>query len=688
MRSILKRSASILVALFLVQPVRGVNPERATARFDILIAGGSSSGVSAAIAAARLGVKVALLEDTPVLGGMLSNGICNIDGFSLEALSGIFEEFRLQVKEYYSEQARLDPFFRPKTRHYYADGRSYDANEVWEGGAWEPHVAQEIFRKMIRPYPNLTVFYRTWVTDVVTKEHRIQAVQTQNEAGERMTVQAQVFIDTTHEGDLAALAGAGFRIGREARSSLEPHAGQIFFFGATGEMLPGSTGRQDRGIPSYGLRLTLKQFPKGSKNHILASAPPGYASNEFAQAPDVLSPQLPNGKVEMNVNPIGNELQRVNWNWPEASWQERRQLFDLYRNRALSFLFYLQHVRNREDLGLPEDEYQDHEGIPYRLYVREARRIEGETLMTEADINPFLNDQGRLPNRPDSIAIGHYAIDAKMVQSKSDFASPDKGDGDLFLSTCVAPYQIPYGAILPRNVDNLLVPTALSATHIAFSAIRLDPVWSVLGQAAGIAGALAVRQQASLRTLPLSDIQKEELRQHVKLAFYWDLPVQSPYFVPVQRLTLADVLNGYPDQMFRAESTLTRAQAAVLVTKAFHIWPSVTDVHFSDVKPKHWAFQAIETLYDGRALRAFGFEPRWLSVRHYGAELAWFKRNEESLAFHPDATVTGSQFNELLAMIGHPAPGASGEKPINRGQATATIAAILDSQPHTKGELR
>lgn len=610
-------ASAVLLFFLLVTPSLRAG-DTAAEEFDIVVVSGSSGGFGAALAAGRLGARVALIEDTPVLGGMLSNGVSNIDTYSYESLSGIFEEFRERVKAYYRPVFETDPVFRnPKPHPQDHVGRQ--SNAPWEGGRWEPHVAAQIFREMLASVPNVEVYYNTWATGVLMQGNRITGVLTEDRSGTRRRFLARVVIDATHEADVAAWAGVPYRVGREARSPREPHAGAIYYFNGTGEIMEGSSGRQDQAVVSYGLRLCIRHYaPEEGDSHILREPPPGYDPENYRLAGFGNSLTMPGRKSEMNANPAGNELQGVNWRWPEASRAERLKLYELYRNHALGFLYYVQHVRGWSHMGLPRDEFTDNGNVPYRVFVREARRIEGEATMDEADVNPFILGRGLTPEvRPDSIAIGHYAIDSKPVLPKTDASTPEKGAGDFFLANVAMPFQVPYGAIVPRRVEGLLVPVALSATHVAFSAVRMDPTWMVLGQAAGTAAALAIRSHVDVRRLPVDVLQAELLRQKVRLMFFWDVPLDHPAFAAIQELSVAGVLRGYPDRLFRPDEALSRAEAAALLTRALEIWPSVSDLHFRDVPWTHWAVRDVETLFDHRLLGAFGIEPRWPAAGAY-----------------------------------------------------------------------
>jgi hypothetical protein len=672
--------------------------DRSEKQYDVVVVGGSSAGVGAALGAGRLGARVALIEDTAALGGMLANGICNIDAYSIESLSGVFEEFRQGIIEHYRPAFDVDPFFStpPDQLLDHVDGRSGQANPVLGGGNWEPHVADAVFKKMVAEVPCIDVYYMRFATDVIKNGSRLVGVVTERSAGphayaekvegERITFLGNAFVDATHEGDIAAWAGAPYRLGREARSRLEPHAGDITFFNGTGEIIGGS-GRQDEAIVSAGIRITAQIDPPPNGHSGPLTPPSGYEPARYEHAPSssvFTLVTVPNGKSEINANPVGNELQELAWAWPEADRAERRRLYGVFREHALGFLYHLQVAEGADRIALPADEFVENGNIPYRLFIREARRIVGEETMTEADVNPFLTSNSLIPPlRTDSIAIGHYVIDVKPVRSKIDMSTPDKGPGDFFLHNCSTAFQVPYGCIVPQEVDGLLVPTALSATHVAFSAVRMDPTWTVVGQAAGVAAALSVRGGVGVRELPIESLQRELIAQSVKLAFYWDISVHHPAFSAVQRLSVRGALSGRPDRTVRPDETLSRAELAELVYHAFELWPSVSEAHFTDVPFDHWAFRYIETLFDNRALEPFGVNPLWPEQGPYDASRhAWFNNQDHDRfgQFLPDVGVTGAELLGVLKAIGEPDVGLPAHKDgcdtVTRGEAFELVAGV------------
>ena len=645
-------------------------------KFDVVIVSGSSSGVGAAIGAARLGVSVALIEDTPTLGGMLANGIGNTDSYSVEAQSGVFREFTDRVKEYYRPIMATDPLFKQHIPRYLPPALLYTRTNLVhhsgplttsgvmdpdEGGRWEMKVADKIFKEMIAAFPNIKVFYQRHATRVIKEGNRVIGVETYagtkpyayapSEPGTGIIFYGDVIIDATHEGDIAAWAGVPYRVGREARSRLEPHAGSIYFFDQTGEILPGSTGQQDRGVMSYGHRLFLQNYSeKDFPAHELTSPPPDYDRNAYLHSAFDTSPYNPNGKVEMNMYPFGNELQEINWTWAEASRAERERQYEMLKNHALGFLYYIQHERGKR-AGLPADEFTDNGNVPYRVYVRVARRIVGGYTMNEADINPYILGYGLIqPIKRDAIAVGHYPLDAKPSYLKTELSMPDKGNGDFYINA-TQPFQVPYRSILPNNVEGLLVPTAISATHVAFTAIRLDPCWTVMGQAAGVAAALSAKQHVSVREVPVGLVQRELLKQKCELMFYWDLPLDHSAFRAVEWLSVHEAVQGYPDRLFRPDQNLTRTEMARMVVNGLDVWPSVSNAHFTDVPYEAEGFREIETLYDNQALGIFGIKPLWTEYGSWDRKPGKNVSYDQELGFVPFHPAEPVKWKELVDVI-------------------------------------
>ena len=499
----------------------------ATVAFDVVIVQASTGGVAAAIEAGRRGLKVALVEPTTRLGGMAVNGLSATDLRKPQYASGFFVRFRDRVKALYA-----------------AEGI------VTDGTKYEPRVAHQAMKSLLYEAPNVTVWRRSRLAAVravpaqpESDRRRVKAVDVEElnaegrPTGKRARLTAKVFIDATDCGDLAAWAGAPYRLGREPRSAQEPHNGVIYYDRAHDAPLPGSTGRGDRRIQAYGYLLVVKDYGPGV-DKTLPQAPPGYRPVEFVHSPGwrdswaFTSGTMPGSKYELNQHPQGGDIQAVNYGYPEAGYAERARLEQLYRNHVLGYLYYLQTVLGQKSLGLPDDEYRDSGGFPPLLYVREGRRILGEQLPVEADIS-----NARDITRPESIGLGDYPMDSHAVRPKTNWTTPDMGEGEWWLPQHTPWHQLPLGVIVPQRLDNVFVTTAVSSTHVSFGTYRLEPVRMAFGQAAGIAAAISIRTGRIGREVPARQVQ-DELLPHIANVNA-DPTVQLSYF--------ADVRPGHPD---------------------------------------------------------------------------------------------------------------------------------------------
>ena len=310
--------------------------------------------------------------------------------------------------------------------------------------------------------------------------------------GRRAELRAKVFVDATDCGDIAAWAGAPFRLGREARSRREPHNGVIYYDRANDRTLPGSTGAADHRIMAYTYLLTVKDYGAGADKTI--PKPPGYRKEDFIHSPAwkqswaVTAGRMPGNKLELNQHPEGGDIQEINYKYPVAGYRERDRIEALYRNHVLAYLYYIQTELGQKQVGLPDDEYRDTGGFPPLLYVREGRRIIGDQLPDETDIT----GAGAF-TRPESIGIGDYPMDSHAVRPKTNWTTPDMGEGEWWLYRETPVHQLPIGVMIPRTLDNLFVTSAVSSTHVSFGTYRLEPVRMAFGQAAGIAAELCIR---------------------------------------------------------------------------------------------------------------------------------------------------------------------------------------------------
>lgn len=495
-------------------------------RYDVIVYGATASGVMAAIAAAEENASVLLIEPGRHLGGMVSGGLSHTDFGDRAVIGGYALEFYRRVGEYY-------------------DRPTY----FWRGP--EPRVAEDILREWLDS-AGVDVEYGLRIDDAEISDRRIRRVVMDD--GSSYT--AEVFIDAGYEGDLMARSGVSYTFGREGRDVYdESWAGRLpilpdrhqftvgvspFASGSSDELLPlikpepmVEVGEGDRGIQAYGFRLLLTRRPD---LRIPFPRPDGYDPGQFelmrrlldrqgdqlnARYFFTLRPNLPNEKAEINsVGPISlNVLDGTGWKYPDADYPQRDEIWAHHLHYAQSLMYFMandpsvpEHIRSEvAEWGLSSDEFVDTEHWPHQLYVRTGRRIIGEHVMTQHDLEVDTL-------KYDAIGMGSYNIDVREVQrswiwmSRFPELHPEVYN-EGYLSIPVSPYQIPYRSILPKSqeVENLLVPVCLSSSHVANASIRMEPQYMILGQAAGAAAALAVRDDVAVQHVGIPELQRRLL---------------------------------------------------------------------------------------------------------------------------------------------------------------------------------
>ena len=512
---------------------------------EVVIYGGTPGGIAAAVAAARLGGEVTLVEYVNDIGGVPASGLGKSDIENRAMIGGIFKEFVARVHEYY-------------VKTYGADHENTQL--CHEGYYSEPHVAESVLESMLAQEPKIALLKGWRLASARVESDTLTAIGIVNRgSGEPREVMAKVFIDATYEGDLYAAAGAEFRLGRESRDEFgEPHAGVVYFDYQTHEFLPGTTGEADDRLPAYTYRLCLTKDPENAQR--MTEPPPGYDRSEYLgyfddlnagrlAGPKVFKPgrgynpahfgtlvralsvtDVPNGKTDVNINPrpLGFPFPEENRGYIEGDDATRQRIAARHRNLALGLLWFLQtdpevpeaHRALANELHLPKDEFTDNGHFPWQLYVREGRRLVGEYTLTEHDIT----GKGQEPkHHPDTIAVGEFPIDSFPCRKRQP-GDTVVLEGYLgMLDYITRPYEIPYRIMVPKKIDGLIVPVAASTTHVAFSSIRMEPTWMCLGQAAGVAAHLAIKEGVAPRKAPASEMQAMLREQNAVL----DLPKQT-----------------------------------------------------------------------------------------------------------------------------------------------------------------
>jgi hypothetical protein len=516
-------SPFIALALLTATALVHAQPLPASARsLDVVVYGGTAGGVITAVTAAREGATVALLEPRDHLGGMVSGGLGWTDYGKKDVIGGASLEFFERV------------------------GRKYGSPVQWH---IEPHVAESVFRELVAE-AGVQVFYRHRLREkggVATSGGRITAVTMENGA----TFTAKVFVDATYEGDLMAQSGVAYTWGREAASEYgESLAGvrdrtpkhqfqlEISPYDERGRLLPEIAGAKreadgaaDRKVQAYNFRVCMTQTPA---NRVPFPRPAGYsaaryallgrllaatdrvkreaaASGAIADKPqggdpmfrlkqpwslwDVMKPDpIPNGKTDTNNNgPFSTDFIGGSYDYPEGSYATRERVWRAHADYVQGFFYFLEHdpqspAALRQIMstwGLCRDEFTDTANWPHQLYVREARRMVGEYVMSQRDIQTELT-------KPDPIGMGSYNSDSHNVQRLVNAEGFVENEGDMQVP--VQPYQIPYRVMLPKKAQaaNLLVPVCFSATHVAYSTLRMEPQYMIIGHAAGIAAKMAI----------------------------------------------------------------------------------------------------------------------------------------------------------------------------------------------------
>jgi len=538
--------------------------------FDVVIVGGTPGGITAAIGAARGGCSVALLDRTAHVGGLPANGLGATDIATRGCTGGLFLEFVQRIRAHYvctygekSEQVRT----------------------CSDGYHFEPSVAEKVFAAMLAEHPSIAVRrmrqFDAQPGNVTLENGRPVAIRVLNrETNAIETYRGKVFVDATYEGDLAAASGAPWRTRREGRAEYhEPLAGRVYkaWRSRPDEVGEGSTGEGDDVIQAYNYRLCLTADPK---NRLPVERPATYRRDEFASlAADLEQGRyagtpsneaeldgigrivnmvfLPNGKTDSNNQHlafISTDLPEENYPWPTADWAWRDRFALRLREYTLGLLYFAQNDESlpkefREKAsryGLAKDEYTDNGNFPRQVYVREGRRIEGEHLFTAHDSIP-VQPGARPPLHASSITASHYAIDSHAVRKRE----PDRVHLDGFLSYPTLPYTVPYGTIVPKKVEQLLTPVPVSATHLGFGTLRMEPCWMALGQAAGVAAALSIRSAKTVREIDVATLQDELLAQKAILIYFKDVPPTHPHFAALQRAGLRGLLTDWqakPDE--------------------------------------------------------------------------------------------------------------------------------------------
>ena len=519
-----------------------------TMTYDVVVYGGTSAGIIAAVQAKRMGKSVVVVAPEKHLGGLSAGGLGFTDTGDKSVIGGLSREFYQRVWSHYDTAAA----WKWQTRDQYGNkGQGTPAMDGEHRTMWifEPHVAEKVFEDFVREY-QIPVRRNEWLNraaGVARQDGRITSLTTLS----GRTYTGRMFIDATYEGDLLAAAGVPYHVGREAQATYgEKWSGvQIgvlhhrHHFGVlkapispyvtpgdpTSGLLPrisaapsGDFGQADTRIQAYCYRMCLTDHPG---NRIPFEKPAGYDPRQYELLLRVFQAgwretfqkfdPIPNRKTDTNNHgPFSTDNIGMNYDYPDASYERRRAILEEHERYQKGWLYFIANdprvpAEVRDEMrkwGLAKDEFTDNGGWPHQIYVRESRRMLGMFVMTE-------NELLKTRPTPDPVGMGSYTIDSHNVQR---YVTPDgavQNEGDIGVSTN-GPYSIAYGALVPRRgqAGNLIVPVCVSSSHIAFGSIRMEPVFMVLGQSAATAAAMAIDGGVALQDLPYARLRERLLK--------------------------------------------------------------------------------------------------------------------------------------------------------------------------------
>lgn len=544
----MKKTIALLAAILVVSAnFAKAQSTRSALEADIVVYGGTSAAVIAAVQAKKQDKSVIIVSPDKHLGGLSSGGLGWTDSGNKSVIGGLSREFYERIFNYYDEpetwkwQDRSDYSFR---------GRVMPPSNSSDRSMWifEPHIAEQVFEDFVAEY-DIPVYREEWLdraSGVEKEAGRISSITTLS----GKTFSGRVFIDATYEGDLMAAAGVSYHVGREANRVYDeswngiqvgvlhhrhhfgklqvspykipgdPHSGLLPRVSAAD---PGKKGEGDHRVQAYCFRMCLTDHPE---NRVPFPKPEGYDPGQYELLLRIfeagLDPMfvltkfdlIPNRKTDTNNHgPFSFDNIGMNWEYPEASYQRRREIIKEHETYQKGLLYFIctdprvpsELQQRMNEWGLAKDEFVDNGHWPHQLYVREARRMIGEYVMTENDV------QGRRSS-PRPIGMGSYTMDSHNVQR---YIKPDgfvQNEGDIGVSP-KKPYQIAYGSLVPEkeHCSNLVVPVCVSSSHIAYGSIRMEPVFMVLAQSAATAGSLAIDHNVVIQDVPYAELRRRLL---------------------------------------------------------------------------------------------------------------------------------------------------------------------------------
>jgi len=533
---------------------------------DVVIYGGTASGVIAALEVDRLGKSVIVIEPTQHLGGLTTSGLGWTDTGDKRVIGGLSREFYGRLKRFYSNDSSWPHDDPQKFKHFVSGG-----DAMW---VFEPSAAEKTLELMLKDSKVVVIrgerIQRDRGAGGVSK-NGLSIEKIRMESGKEFT--GRMFIDATYEGDLMALAGVSHTVGREANSQHGETLNGVQVARALKHQFthpvdpyvrpgdkssgllpgvntnPGVDGEADKRVQAYNYRVCMTDVPE---NRVAFQKPVGYDPLDHElllrnfeagdrRIPLSIPGMLPNRKTDLNNNfAVSTDWIGMNYDYPEASYKERERILKAHETYVRGFLWTLQtNPRVPEEIrqqvakwGYAKDEFTDNNNFPYGAYIREARRMVSDYVQTE-------NDCTRVRKAPDSVGLGSYNMDSHNVQRYVDETGHVRNEGDIQVSPG-GPYLISYKAIVPKKgeCDNLFVPVCLSSSHIAYGSIRMEPVFMILGHSAAAAAVIAINNRQAVQDVDYQELRKRLLAEGQVL----DLPEGTTVKISLQAAKLPGIV--------------------------------------------------------------------------------------------------------------------------------------------------
>jgi hypothetical protein len=512
---------------------------------DIIIYGGTAAAITAAVQGVRMGKSVLVVSPDKHLGGLSSGGLGFTDTGNKAVIGGLAREFYHRIYMHYQKE---DAWQWQKKEEYGNKGQGTPAIDGNERTMWifEPHAAEAVFEDFVKEY-KLNVLRDEWLDRAKgVKKEQGKIISIQTLSGKTFT--GKMFIDATYEGDLMAAAGVSYHVGREANSLYHEefngvqtgvlHHDHYFKTNISPYIVPGDKssgllplvsgadpgvkGAGDDKVQAYNFRMCLSNHPE---NRVPFPKPANYDPAQYELLGRVFASgwrelfrkfdPVPNRKTDTNNHgPVSTDYIGMNYDYPEASYERRREIIKEHEDYQKGLMYFMitdprVPADMQEELktwGLAKDEFKDNNNWPHQIYVREARRMVSDYVMTENETvgrQPVIN----------SVGMGSYSLDSHNTQRyvKSDGFVQNEGDIGIHLKN---PYEIGYGALVPKKAEcqNLLVPVCVSSSHIAFGSIRMEPVFMILGQSAATAAAQAIDKGIAVQNINFEQLKARLLQ--------------------------------------------------------------------------------------------------------------------------------------------------------------------------------